>query len=63
MLVWGLVFGSIGLGYALYGRRQRSPVALIAGLALMGVPYVITSTFPLLCVAALLMFLPFFVKL
>ncbi len=62
-IVWGLVFGSIGLGYALYGRQQRAPIALIAGLALIGTPYVISGTFGLLCVGALLMLLPYFVKL
>ena len=63
VIVWGLVFGSIGLGYALYGRQQRAPVSLFAGLALMGVPYFIDGTVGLLFAGALLMSLPFFVKL
>ena len=62
-IVWGLLFGSIGLGYALYGRRQRAPIALVAGLMLMGSPYVIDQTLGLLGAGALLMLLPFFVKL
>jgi len=62
-IAWGLLFGSIGLGYVLYGRQQSAPMPLFAGIALMGVPYLFEGTFSLLGVGALLILLPFFVKL
>jgi hypothetical protein len=61
-LLWGLLFGSIGFGYALYGRRQRHLVALLAGLALIGLPYVVESTWPMLAVGSLLLALPFVLR-
>ena len=33
-LLWGVLFGSIGLGFLIYGRRQRAVVPLLCGLAL-----------------------------
>jgi hypothetical protein len=38
-----LIWGSIGTGYAIYGKKQRAPVPLVGGIALMGISYVITS--------------------
>jgi hypothetical protein len=29
VLLWGLLFGSIGAGFALYGKQQRAPVPLL----------------------------------
>lgn len=38
-----LIWGSIGTGFAIYGKKQRSGVPLVGGIALMGISYVITS--------------------
>lgn len=38
-LLAGLVFGSIGLGYLIYGKRQGHAVAWVCGLALMVYSY------------------------
>jgi hypothetical protein len=40
-LLLGVLFGSVGLGFFIYGRRQRAVVPLLCGLALMVVPYFI----------------------
>ncbi len=37
-LFWGLIFGSIGLGFFMYGKRQRGPVPMVCGLVLMIYP-------------------------
>jgi hypothetical protein len=34
-----MLFGSIGFGFFLYGRKQRAIVPLTCGLALMVFPY------------------------
>jgi hypothetical protein len=46
-LLWGLVFGSIGLGFFLYGKKQRSVVPLVCGLALMIYPYFVANSYAL----------------
>lgn len=55
-----LFFGSAGLGYLVYGRRQEKKVFFYTGLALMFFPYFVTATLPMLVVGAGLMVLPKF---
>ena len=62
-LLWGLLFGSIGLGFFMYGRKQKAPVPLICGLALMFFPYFISNTLLLVAIGVLLMVIPYFVRL
>lgn len=38
-----LIWGSVGLGFAIYGKKQRSLVPLVGGLLLMGISYLIGS--------------------
>ena len=61
-LLIGLVLGSIGVGYCIYGKKQSHPVAFIAGLLLMGLPYVIDSNVMLLSVSVAVMLLPKFIR-
>lgn len=58
-LFLSLLIGSIASGYMLYGRRQSSPTALLCGLALMVLPFLVPTGLPLLALALLLMALPF----
>ncbi len=63
MMLWGLLFGSIGLGYFIYGKRQSNPLVRYLGLTLMVYPYFIPDTLLLVAVGVALMFVPKFVKL
>jgi len=38
-----LIWGSIGLGFFIYGKKQKSFAPLLGGLALMGITYFIGS--------------------
>jgi len=38
-LMWGMLFGSIGIGFAIYGRTQKAVVPLCVGVALCVSPY------------------------
>ena len=60
-LMWGLLFGSIGVGFAIYGRKERRGMPLIVGMALMICPYLI-SGFVLVLVCIVLMALPYFFR-
>ena len=42
-LLWGVLFGSIGLGFFIYGKRQGAPVPLACGLLLMVFPYFVSN--------------------
>jgi hypothetical protein len=61
--LWGLLFGSIGLGFFMYGRRQRAVVPLVCGLALMAFPYFVSNTVLLVLIGVALMTIPYFLKL
>lgn len=62
-LLWGLLFGSFGLGYFVYGRKQKAVVPLVCGIALMVFPYFVTSTILLVSIGGALLALPYFLKI
>ncbi len=62
-LTWSMLFGAAGLGYFVYGRRQKALVPLLCGLALMLFPYLIDNHYALPLVGAGLMALPYFVRI
>lgn len=63
VLLWGLLFGSIGFGFFLYGKKQKSVVPLITGIALCVVPYFIKDVYVLVLVGLVLMAIPYFVRM
>jgi hypothetical protein len=63
VLLWGLLFGSIGFGFFLYGKKQKAVVPLITGIALCVVPYFIADVYALVIVGVILMAIPFFVRI
>lgn len=38
-----LVWGSIGLGFFIYGKKQKRPVPLVGGIVLMAVCYIVKT--------------------
>lgn len=62
-LWWGLFFGSIGLGYWMYGRKQKKPVPYWCGLALMLFPYFVDNALALPLIGAALSALPYFYRI
>ena len=42
-LVASLIWGSVGLGFFIYGKKQQSIVPLFGGLLIIGVSYFIDS--------------------
>ncbi len=62
-LLWGVLFGSIGLGFFVYGKKQKAIVPLICGLTLMVYPYFIDNTTLLVGIGVALVILPYFIRL
>lgn len=42
-LVASLIWGSIGLGFFIYGKKQQALVPLFGGILLMGISYFVES--------------------
>jgi hypothetical protein len=62
-LLWGLLFSSIGLGFFLYGRKQRAAVPMVCGLAMMIYPYFIPNVLALIAIGIVLAAIPYFLRL
>jgi hypothetical protein len=63
VLLWGLLFGSIGFGYFLYGKKKKAVVPLIAGIVLCVVPYFIANVYALILIGLVLMAIPYIVRI
>ena len=61
-LLWGVVFGSIGLGYFMYGRKQKATVPLVCGLVLMVFPYFISNAVAIVVIGVVVSAVPYFVR-
>ena len=59
-LLLSLLFSVIGMGYLMYGKRMAEFVPVGVGLALMVVPYFISSNVLMVIVCVALMAAPFF---
>ncbi len=63
LLLWGVLFSSIGLGYFIYGKKQNATVPLVCGIALMIIPYFITSVMAMVLLCTALVTVPYFIRL
>ena len=57
-LLFGLLFGAIGSGYLIYGKKQASASFAIAGVLLVVFPYFVSGVLLTLIVGALLVAMP-----
>ncbi len=62
-ILWGVIFGSIGLGFFVYGKKQKAIVPLFSGIGLMVFPYFISNSYIMVLSGIVLVALPFFIKL
>ncbi|HED17723.1 MAG TPA: hypothetical protein ENI64_13035 [Gammaproteobacteria bacterium] len=62
MLMWSILFGSIGIAYLVYGRKQRHVLALVTGLLLIVFPYFISNVMLLVSLGVLLVALPYIIS-
>ena len=62
-LLWGVVFGAVGLAYFVYGKRQQRFITLFCGIGLMAFPYFVSNTIVLVIVGLALSVIPYFFRL
>ncbi len=61
-LFLGMLFGAVGSGYLIYGKRQYSALFAITGVLLVVYPYFVSSVLATLLIGALLIAAPFVVQ-
>ncbi len=57
-----MLFGSVGFGYFIYGKKQSKFIPLLVGLALCGYPYFVSNIYVMLLIGVVLIALPFLVN-
>jgi hypothetical protein len=57
-----VLFGSIGIGFFMYGKKQRKVVPLLCGMSLVGFPIFAPNLGLLLSIGLVLVALPYFVR-
>jgi hypothetical protein len=62
-LIFSVLFGSIGLGYLAYGKKQQKFIPAMAGLMLCVLPYFISNVWAMVGVGAALIIVPWLVRL
>ena len=62
-LLVSIVLGAVGLGYFIYGKKQGRPIPLIVGLFLMVFPYFVSNVWVMLAIGAVLVCLPFLIRI
>ncbi len=62
-LLWGVLFGSVGLGFFVYGKKQQKLVPLLSGLTLMVYPYFMPNVISLVLAGFVLIAIPYFFRL
>jgi hypothetical protein len=61
-LMLSVLFGALGMGFLVYGKKAARLVPVIVGLALMVLPYFIPNTVILLIVCIALTAVPFLLR-
>ncbi|MDB5873896.1 MAG: hypothetical protein JWQ07_3338 [Ramlibacter sp.] len=57
-----MLFGSVGLGYFVYGKRQKAVVPLVCGLVLMVFPYFVSNTVAMVVLGLVFIAIPYFFR-
>jgi len=61
-LILSIIFGGIGIGFFSYGKKQKSAVPFLVGIALLIFPYFITNTYTMIFIGLTLIATPYFIK-
>ena len=62
LLMWGMLFGAIGFGFFLYGKKHKAIIPLCVGIVLCVFPYFIANVYALVMVGVILVAIPYFVR-
>ena len=57
-----MVFGAIGTGYFIYGKKQQNVPFLVAGVGLMVYPYFFSSILAMVLIGLVIAAIPFAIE-
>ncbi len=61
-IIWGIIFGSIGMGFFIYGKKQQVFIPIVSGIGLMIIPYFVANIYVLILIGLALIALPYFLR-
>jgi hypothetical protein len=61
-IIWGIIFGSIGMGFFIYGKKQQAFIPIVSGIGLMIIPYFVANIYILVLIGLALIVLPYFLR-
>lgn len=61
-LMLSVLFGAIGLGYFVYGKKQQKWVAMVAGALLCAFPYFVSNVWATIAIGMALCAAPFVIR-
>ena len=61
-LLFSVIFGSLGLGYFVYGKKQRKLIPSLAGIGLCVFPYFISNVWAMVLIGAVLTVAPWLIR-
>jgi predicted membrane protein len=63
IMVWSILFGGIGMGSFVYGRKQKAIISFCIGLLFFVFPYFMPSVIMLIFVGVVLVVIPDFINI
>ena len=63
LLLSSTIFGSVGVGYFIYGKKQAQFVPLLSGIGLCVYPYFVSNIYLNFSLGTVLVILPWVIKL
>ena len=61
-VVVNIISGAFGMGYFVYGKKQKMLVPLFSGVGLMAYPYFVSNTILLVVIGAVLLAVPYYFR-
>ena len=62
-LIMGVIFGAIGLGFFVYGKKQKVIIPLFCGIVLMILPYFIPNMYILILSGIIMVAIAYFIRI
>ncbi len=62
-LLMGVIFGAIGLGFFVYGKKQKIIIPLFCGIGLMVLPYFIPNMYILILSGIIIVAITYFIRI
>jgi hypothetical protein len=59
----GVIFGAIGLGVFVYGKKQKAIIPLFCGIGLMVLPYFIPNMYILILSGIIIVAITYFIRI